>query len=162
MVKTKPGKVNWHEKWKWNFYIHIYIFSLWQVIKIFVIIKNTGRNNVEILSHIMVNIAYSKCHLDWATRQDLAYSRMWNRRHRENVDIMANDCFKISVHKSVRRKYILLYIQQDAMLHSLFISGNCSTCFGWYLHPSSGAHTTVSTASGICQTVTATCPYSGR
>ena len=37
------------------------------------------------------------------------------------------------------------------------ISGNCSTCFGWYLHPSSGAHTTVSTASGICYTVTATC-----
>jgi len=23
------------------------------------------------------------------------------------------------------------------------LSGNCSTCFGWYLHPSSGAHTTV-------------------
>ena len=34
-------------------------------------------------------------------------------------------------------------------LHSLFISGNCSTCFGWYFHPSSGAHTTVSTASYI-------------
>ena len=28
------------------------------------------------------------------------------------------------------------------MLHSLFISGNCCTCFGWYLHPSSGAQTT--------------------
>jgi hypothetical protein len=41
------------------------------------------------------------------------------------------------------------------MLHSLFISGNCSTCFGLYFHPSSGAHTTVSTASGICHTVTA-------
>ena len=26
-----------------------------------------------------------------------------------------------------------------------------------YLHPSSGAYTTVSTASGTCQTVTATC-----
>jgi len=37
--------------------------------------------------------------------------------------------------------------------HLIFISGNCSTCFGWYLHPSSGAHTTVSTASGICHTV---------
>ena len=36
--------------------------------------------------------------------------------------------------------------------------GNCSTCFGWYLHPSSGAHTTVSTASGVCHTVTATMP----
>ena len=52
---------------------------------------------------------------------------------------------------------IPVYIQQDATLHSLFISGNCSTCFGWYFHPSSGAHTTVSTASGICHTVTAIC-----
>ena len=37
---------------------------------------------------------------------------------------------------------ILIYVQQDA-LHSLFLSGNCSTCFGWYLHPSSGAQTTI-------------------
>jgi hypothetical protein len=42
------------------------------------------------------------------------------------------------------------------------LSGNCSTCFGWYYHPSSGAHTTVSTASGICHTVTATCRHRGR
>ena len=28
----------------------------------------------------------------------------------------------------------------------------------WYLHPSSGTHTTVFTVSGTCQTVTATCP----
>jgi hypothetical protein len=57
---------------------------------------------------------------------------------------------------------IYSYIQQDAMLHSLFISGNCSTCFGCYFHPSSGAHTTVSTASGICHTVTAICRYRER
>jgi hypothetical protein len=57
---------------------------------------------------------------------------------------------------------ILIYIQQDATLHSLFISGNSSTCFGWYLQPSSGAHTTVSTASGICHTVTAICRYRER
>jgi len=48
---------------------------------------------------------------------------------------------------------IMIYIQQDAMLHSLFISGNCCTCFRWYLYPSSGAHTTISTASGTCQTI---------
>jgi hypothetical protein len=42
-------------------------------------------------------------------------------------------------------------MQQDATLHSLFISGNCS-----------GSHTTVSTASGICLTVTAICRYRGR
>ena len=46
--------------------------------------------------------------------------------------------------------------------YSLLISGNCSTCFGWYLHPSSGAHTIVSAASGICHTVTATCRFHGR
>ena len=57
---------------------------------------------------------------------------------------------------------IPVYIQQDATLHILFISGNCATCFGWYFHPSSGAHTTVSTESGICHTVTATCRYRGR
>ena len=53
-------------------------------------------------------------------------------------------------------------IQQYATLHSSFISGNCSTCFGWYLRPSSGAHTTVSTASDIYQTVTPPCRYRGR
>jgi hypothetical protein len=45
--------------------------------------------------------------------------------------------------------------KQNTTLHSLFIPENCATCFGWYLYPSSGAHTTVSTASGICHTVTA-------
>ena len=62
----------------------------------------------------------------------------------------------------MHRKYIPIYIQQDATLHSLFISGDCSTCFVWYFHPSSGAHTTVSTASGTCHTVTAICRYYGR
>jgi hypothetical protein len=52
-------------------------------------------------------------------------------------------------------------IQQNAMSHNLFISGSCSTCFGWYFHPSSGAHTTVSTSSGIFHTVTAICRYRG-
>jgi hypothetical protein len=71
---------------------------------------------------------------------------------------------RFNVYGLVHCKYIpiYVYIQQDAMLRSLFISGNCSTCFGWYFHPSSGAHTTVSTASDICHTVTAICCYHGR
>jgi hypothetical protein len=59
-------------------------------------------------------------------------------------------------------KYILIYIQQDATLQSLFISGNCSTYVGWSFHPSSGAHTTVSTEFGICHTVIAIWHYRGR
>jgi hypothetical protein len=54
------------------------------------------------------------------------------------------------------------YIQHDATSHSLFVPENCSTCFGWYVRPSSGTHTTVSTVSGICHTVTAICRYRGR
>ena len=46
-----------------------------------------------------------------------------------------------NIYGSMHRKYSPVYIQQDANLHSLFISGNCST---WYHHSSSGAHTTVS------------------
>jgi hypothetical protein len=68
-----------------------------------------------------------------------------------------NNCFSLTFSLLMGRigrapKSILIYsyIQQDATLHNLFISGNSSTCFGWYFHPSSGAHTTVSTASGIC------------
>jgi len=68
---------------------------------------------------------------------------------------------RFNVHGPVHLNNILIYIQQDATLHSL-LSVTCSTCFGWYLHPSSGAQTTVSTASGICHTVTAICCYSGR
>jgi len=48
-----------------------------------------------------------------------------------------------------------IIIQQGATVYSLFISVNFSTCFGWYFHPSSGAHSTVSTVSGINRTVTA-------
>ena len=50
-----------------------------------------------------------------------------------------------------------IIVQQDATIYSLFVSVNRSTCFGWYLHPSSGAHVTVSTAYGISKPVTATC-----
>ena len=52
---------------------------------------------------------------------------------------------------------VSIIIQQDATEYSLFKSINCSTCFGWYLHPSSRAHITVSTVYGVTETVTATC-----
>jgi hypothetical protein len=45
-----------------------------------------------------------------------------------------------------------VYLYLETALH---ISGGTST-------PSSGAHTTVSTASDICRTVTAICRYRGR
>ena len=31
------------------------------------------------------------------------------------------------------------------------LSANCSTCFGWFLHPSSGAQTTVFTFVATCR-----------
>jgi len=37
---------------------------------------------------------------------------------------------QFNVQRSVHRKYIPIYIQQDATLHSLFISGNCWKPYG--------------------------------
>ena len=56
---------------------------------------------------------------------------------------------------------VSIIIQKDAKTYSLFISVNYSTCFGRYLYPSSGAHITVSTVSGITETATATCRERG-
>ena len=57
---------------------------------------------------------------------------------------------------------LTLYIQRDATLHSLFYLETALHVSGGTFHPSSGAYTTVSTASGISHTVTATCRYRGR
>ena len=59
-------------------------------------------------------------------------------------------------------KYMPINVQKDATIYSLFISVNRSTCFGWYLHPSSGAHVTVSTVSVISKTVTKPIPVQSR
>ena len=63
---------------------------------------------------------------------------------------------EFTVQGSVHRKYISC----DIYTVYLFLE-NCSTCFGRYLHPSSGAHTTAFTVSGTCQTVTANCRFRG-
>jgi hypothetical protein len=52
----------------------------------------------------------------------------------------------------VHRNNILIYIQQDATLHSLFYLETAVHVLVWYHHPSSGAQTTVRTASGIGHT----------
>jgi hypothetical protein len=54
----------------------------------------------------------------------------------------------------VHRKNILLYkSQQDVHVTQFILSEKCSTCSGRYYHPSSGAQTTVTTASGNRYTV---------
>jgi hypothetical protein len=65
-------------------------------------------------------------------------------------------------HGYVQRKNILIYIQQNATLHSLYYLETAPHVSGWYHHPSSGEQTTVSKASGICHNVTATCRYRER
>jgi hypothetical protein len=68
-----------------------------------------------------------------------------------------------NVHGSVHRKNILIYVYPTRYNVTQFIlSGNCSRCFRWYHHPPLEAQTPVSTASGICHTVTAICRYRGR
>jgi len=49
---------------------------------------------------------------------------------------------------SMHRKYFHFDIFPRCNFTQFF--ENCSTCFGWYLHPSSGVHITVFTVSGTC------------
>ena len=61
---------------------------------------------------------------------------------------------KFNIHGSVHRNNIILYrSQKDAHVTEFILSDNCSTWFGLYYHPSSGAQTTVTTASGNRYTV---------
>ena len=113
------------------------------------------RTDTHVLTHVNTH--------KWIEHHVLCFSPR-AKGEQEMLRSMTLSVSKITQHQSnvygsVHRKYIPIYIQQDATLHSLFISGNCSTFFGWYLHPSSGTHTTVSTASGICHTVTTNCLY---
>ena len=70
-------------------------------------------------------------------------------------------CQLFNVHGSVNRKNIPIYIQQDATLHILvYLETALQASGGTITHHQE--YTTVSTASGIGHTVTATCRYSGR
>jgi hypothetical protein len=61
----------------------------------------------------------------------------------------------------VHRKNISIYIQQNASLHSLFYLETALHVLGGTItHHQEREH--VSTASGICHTVTAICRYRGR
>ena len=71
---------------------------------------------------------------------------------------------KISI--PVAKRYCaakLINARRDATtIYSLFIAADCSTCFWWWHHPSSGAHITVFTASGTGRSVwAATSCYRG-
>jgi len=55
-------------------------------------------------------------------------------------------------YNALRRFGIYSNIYPTRCIVTQFIlSGNCCTCFGWNLHPSSGAQTTVYTASCTCR-----------
>jgi len=60
---------------------------------------------------------------------------------------------------SVTRLHLVGYLY---WVTQFILSGNHSTCFGWYHHQSSGVQTTVSTASGICHTIIVICHCHGR
>jgi hypothetical protein len=79
---------------------------------------------------------------------------LFSRIHLKELTIMKN-------YSTNFLKFIPIYIQKAATLKSLFISEKYSIYFRWYIHASSGAHTTVSTVSVICNTVTATYCYRG-
>jgi hypothetical protein len=69
-------------------------------------------------------------------------------RHHSSWDLVITQApLQRQSRDTVHREYMPIIIQRDATVYSLYMSVNCSACFGWYLHPSSGAHATVSTVT---------------
>ena len=95
---------------------------------------------------MMSDVPLEKC---WA------FNVLWNNKFRYQVA----SCWLLLLRRVIT--YSNIYPTR-CNVTQFILSGNCSTRFGWYLHPLSGAHTTVSTASGICHAVTVTCRYRGR
>ena len=97
------------------------------------------------LGNFMVSCAKS-----WRQLSATESSRHWKRlffcwQYRSyNFQIK----FIFYIHGSVHRESNLITFQQDATYSVYYISVGSSTCFGCW-HPSSGARTTVITASGI-------------
>jgi hypothetical protein len=110
----------------------------------------------------MNNVGQSGRHIATRHTEHIRYIRNNNPVSAYATQILTFTLLMWRIGRATNSIPLYSYIQQDAKSHSLFISGNCSTCFGWYFHPSSVAHTTVSTASGICHNVTAICRYRGR
>ena len=71
--------------------------------------------------------------------------------------LQTNITSDFNTHGSVHRNNFFNIYPIRCNVTQFILSVNLSTCFGWYHHPSSGAQTTVSTASDICHTVTSTC-----
>ena len=61
------------------------------------------------------------------------------------------DCLHLFTHKSIPVIFEPPCISNEMQHYTVYLFlENRSTCFGWYLHSSSGAHTTVFTVSGTC------------
>jgi hypothetical protein len=76
----------------------------------------------------------------------------------EQIECSETSAYKIQTPRNYPEENIQ-YIQQDEMLHTLFYLETALHVSDGATTPSSGAQTTVSTASGISQIVTATCRY---
>jgi hypothetical protein len=99
-------------------------------------------------------------------------------RNRFSFSLLTSHCDRVSTSGNLlifQKLYFLFYNPMVKFITNIFhicptrwsvthfiLSGNCSTYFGCYHHPSSGTQITVSTASGICHNVTVICRYRGR
>jgi len=120
------------------------------------------RNNYFVLkTHFVFNLHGSVRRNNYFVLKTHFVSNLHGSERRNNYFVFKTH-FVFNLHGSVRRNNYSNIYPTRCNFTQFILSGNCSTCFGWYLHPSSGAQTTVSTASGICHTVTVICRYRGR
>jgi hypothetical protein len=122
-----------------------YFFSFQPYIQSVILFSLHSSNKVSYMSDAGVVCGHSRFVLDLRVVLDNLCSRFIRNIFQTN---------SVSASGWVNRDWDSnIYIQQDALVTEFILSDNCSTCFGHYYHPSSGAQTTVTTASGNRYTV---------
>ena len=94
--------------------------------------EKNSRDKKEYPSILPATLPYWKCQKNFAHKNEslVAIIHLKYGNFFPFISLVDNALIKFQLPK---------YNQQDATLPSLFISVNCSICFGWFLHPSSGA-----------------------
>ena len=126
--------------------------------------RNTLRQKLIINIWLLHFVGFLSLHISWPFRKsntDYSILHLLSGMLVQSA-VYVNDFFLTFIGPCIANIFSD-YNQQDATFHDLFISVRRSTCFRRVFRPSSGEiicdqeHKTAHTASGTCQTDTATC-----
>ena len=166
-IRDTPRSLRGHAPSPWpHIPMHDTEKATWRSRRMSYCSKQTSNLTTSIIQHSIVGgYQWRTGQVIWRIPSRISSLALRNRntsllpRH-ECVDSCRQLRCKFNVHGSVDHKNIICPTRCNVT--QFILSGKCSTYFGWYHHPSSGAQTTISIAAGTSNGLTNTrcCRYS--